>query len=333
MQMTECVLGIDTSNYKTSAALVDLSGRIIADSRELLKVKKGERGLRQSEALFQHVENLPRILDEVYRATEGAEVVKDAFEIRAVCASVKPRPAEGSYMPCFNAGRTAGRVIARALSVPYFETSHQEGHIAAIEGSLGFELPQDFLSLHLSGGTCELLKVHRARTGYDIEIVGGSKDISFGQVIDRVGVALGMEFPSGVFMDEMALKASKLTYKPLLTGVRVSESWFNLSGLETQAQRAVENSGSASGFDSYALILELFDRITACTEKMIEQAKKAYGLKTVLFAGGVSSSRYISEKLMRYSKDMGYEFYFGDQSLSSDNAVGTARIGARLFNL
>ncbi len=326
MQMTECVLGIDTSNYKTSAALVDLSGRIIADSRELLKVKKGERGLRQSEALFQHVENLPHVLDNVYRSLSGSEV-------KAVCVSVKPRPAEGSYMPCFNAGSSAGKILAGALSVPLYETSHQEGHIAAIEGSLGFELPQDFLSLHLSGGTCELLKVHRARTGYDIEIVGGSKDISFGQVIDRVGVALGMEFPSGVFMDEMAVKASKLTYKPLLTGVRVSESCFNLSGLETQAQRAVENSGSAAGFDSSALILELFDRITACTEKMIEQAKKAYGLKTVLFAGGVSSSRYISEKLIRYSKDKGYEFYFGDQSLSSDNAVGTARIGARLFNL
>ena len=272
------------------------------------------------------MENLPHVLDNVYRSLSGSS-------IKAVCVSVKPRPAEGSYMPCFNAGRTAGQIIAGALSVPLYETSHQEGHIAAIEGSLGFELPQDFLSLHLSGGTCELLKVHRARTGYDIEIVGGSKDISFGQVIDRVGVALGMEFPSGVFMDEMAIKASKLTYKPLLTGVRVSESWFNLSGLETQAQRAVENSGSAAGFDSSALILELFDRITACTEKMIEQAKKTYGLKTVLFAGGVSSSRYISEKLMRYSKDMGYEFYFGDQSLSSDNAVGTARIGVRLFNL
>lgn len=326
MQMTECVLGIDTSNYKTSAALVDLSGRIIADSRELLKVKKGERGLRQSEALFQHVENLPHVLDNVYRSLSGSEV-------KAVCVSVKPRPAEGSYMPCFNAGRTAGQILAGALSVPLYQTSHQEGHIAAIEGSLGFELPQDFLSLHLSGGTCELLKVHRARTGYDIEIVGGSKDISFGQVIDRVGVALGMEFPSGVFMDEMAVKATDLAYEPLLTGVKVSESWFNLSGLETQAQRAVENSGSAAGFDSSALMLELFDRITACTEKMIEQAKKAYGLKTVLFAGGVSSSRYISEKLMRYSKDKGYEFYFGDQSLSSDNAVGTARIGARLFNL
>lgn len=318
MQKTAFVLGIDTSNYKTSAALVDCSGNIIADSRKLLIVKKGERGLRQSEALFQHVENLPVVLEKIYES-KG--------EIKAVCVSTKPRPVKDSYMPCFNAGKTVANAIAGALGVPCFETSHQEGHIAAIEGSLNSCIPADFLSLHLSGGTCELLKVHKTESGYDIEIIGGSKDISFGQVIDRIGVALGMDFPSGVFMDEIAVKASDLSYKPLLTAVRVSDSYFNLSGLETQAQKYIGSS------DDTSLIVEVFDKITACIEKMTGQAIESTGLNTVLFAGGVSSSRYISGKLNEFSKEKGYDFLFGDQNLSSDNAVGVARIGARLLSL
>ncbi len=318
MQKTSLVLGIDTSNYKTSAALVDINGRTLADSRKLLNVKTGERGLRQSEALFQHVENLPGILENVYK-TKG--------DIKAVCVSVKPRPVNGSYMPCFNAGRTVANAVAGALGVPCFETSHQEGHIAAIEGSLEEEIPCNFLSLHLSGGTCELLNVHKTNSGYNIEIIGGSKDISFGQVIDRIGVSLGMEFPAGALMDEIAVNATDLTYKPLLSGIKVSDSYFNLSGLETQAQRVLDST------EKDCLVLELFDRISSCIEKMVEQAVVKTDLSTVIFAGGVSSSIYISRKLLSFSKEKGYNFHFGDQSLSSDNAVGVARIGARLLSL
>ena len=346
------VLGIDTSNYKTSAAVVASDGSILADSRKLLNVKKGERGLRQSEALFQHVENLPEVLDAVYAALEGAAANGSKPEIAAVAVSSKPRPVDGSYMPCFNAGLTVAKSVAGALGVPCFETSHQEGHIAAIAGSFSdaigakdAALPKEFLSLHLSGGTCELLSVkdRLSDTGaYDIEIVGGSKDISFGQVIDRVGVTLGMEFPAGAYMDEIAMKEAAvrgphLRYEPCLTGVRVSDAYFNLSGLETQAQkqaqiiaqRLLDTEGMGDHADDSAIILELFDRITTCIEKMTLQGIEKTGLKTVLFAGGVSSSKYISKRLTDFADDRGYSFVFGDQKLSSDNAVGVARIGAK----
>ena len=346
MQDKAYVLGIDTSNYKTSAALVALDGSILADSRKLLNVKKGERGLRQSEALFQHVENLPDVLSSVYEAFDVGGYGRPVPGIAAVAVSTRPRPVDGSYMPCFNAGTTVAKSIAGALNVPCFETSHQEGHIAAIAGGID-ALPENFLSLHLSGGTCELLSVGdkiRESGAYEIEIVGGSKDISFGQVIDRVGVTLGMEFPAGAYMDEIAVKetsvrGSVLRYEPCLTGVRVSDAYFNLSGLETQAQKQAQTiaqrllSAHEAGeqADDSAIILELFDRITTCIEKMTLQGIEKTGLKTVLFAGGVSSSKYISRRLIDFADDRGYSFIFGDQTLSSDNAVGVARIGARLL--
>lgn len=353
MQDKAYVLGIDTSNYKTSAALVSIDGSIRADSRKLLNVKKGERGLRQSEALFQHVENLPGVLENVYAELEKQRAADPAAHIAAVCVSTRPRPVPGSYMPCFNAGRTVAQSIAGALNVPCFETSHQEGHIAAIAGSVASAaasangLPQEFLSLHLSGGTCELLSVSerlQEKGAYDIEIVGGSKDISFGQVIDRVGVTLGMEFPAGEYMDEIAVKEAAVRgrssrYEPCLTGVKVSDAFFNLSGLETQAQlvaekitqRLIDTEDVSEHADNSAIILELFDRIVTCIEKMTVQGIGKTGLKTVLFAGGVSSSRYISKRLIDFADDRGYYFIFGDQKLSSDNAVGVARIGARLL--
>ena len=112
------VLGIDTSNYTTSLALVD-HRKIISDKRKLLTVKEGERGLRQQEALFQHVSDLPVLFSELM------EDIGDR-KIEAVACSVRPRPVDGSYMPVFMAGKSFAEVIASALKIPVYEFSHQE---------------------------------------------------------------------------------------------------------------------------------------------------------------------------------------------------------------
>ena len=311
MKTNECVLGIDTSNYTTSAAAVDSFGNIVSDRRKLLKVKQGERGLRQSDALFQHIANLPEIIENIKSDTAG-------YVIKAVSVSSRPRPVEGSYMPVFNAGLSAGSMIASVLDVPLYRFSHQEGHITAVKTYSRFKDKTELLCCHLSGGTCEILSC----TKDGIEIAGGSLDISFGQLLDRTGVALGLDFPCGKALDEAALNT--LDKADILTPIKVRDCHFNLSGIETQVLRNI--SGMDKNSDYSLLIKNIFDRITICLAQAVNQTAAACGTGNVLFAGGVSSSGYVRREIGRYiDRNISYEF--GAAELSSDNAVGTALLG------
>lgn len=319
------ILGIDTSNYKTSVAVIDKEGRIISDLRRLLPVKTGERGLRQSDALFQHVINLPHLLEEA--------VLKD---IGGVAVSIKPRPQEGSYMPVFRAGECCARSIAAALSVPLFEFSHQEGHIEAVKFYSAFKDKKQLLCYHISGGTCELLKVD----GQNITLIGRSLDISFGQLLDRIGVALGMDFPCGEEMDRLCIRAASASdtepaYTGVLSRIKVKDCNINLSGMETQAMRAIENIGNAKKENADILrrdlIIELFDRISQSLVELTKQAADMTGITDVLFSGGVAESMYIRNKISSAFKNNDIRTEFGMQRLSSDNAVGIALLGGKML--
>lgn len=313
MRNQDFILGIDTSNYKTSLALSDLKGDILFDSRKSLMVKQGERGLRQSHALFQHVDNLPELAEELFRQF-------DRNRIAAVAASDKPRPVEGSYMPVFKAGVNFGKVIAASLGLPFFTFSHQEGHIEAVKHNSCITQDDEFLTYHLSGGTCELLQVK----GNGINIIGGSKDISFGQVIDRVGVALGMAFPAGEEMDKLALNGS--IKEKNLKRIPLDRLFINLSGLETQCHRELEKGASAE-----MIVPELFQKISVCLCELTEKAFQATDCSKILFAGGVSSSDFIKKEINRYFKGKPVSVIFGEPKLSSDNAVGISFLGGKAY--
>ncbi|MBQ3321323.1 MAG: hypothetical protein IJH05_00595 [Firmicutes bacterium] len=329
----KCVLGIDTSNYKTSLAIV--CGRdIAADIRRFLTVKEGERGLRQSEALFQHVQNLPELFAELRESFHGT--------IDAVAYSTRPRPMEGSYMPCFTAGRSQAIALASALDVPAIGFSHQEGHIEAAVASCGRHPQGDYIGCHFSGGTCEVLRVSQndyAPTGasaftelngensfYDIEIIGGTRDISYGQVLDRAGVQLGIPFPCGQALDEIALRASDSTNQ--LTGINVREGYLNLSGFDTQLRNKLSDIAETDRA-SDALIKEAFIRISDSIIKMLVQCTEKTGIRSVYLSGGVASSRYIRDSITEKLQKEGCHVHFAAPELSSDNAVGTALLGSR----
>lgn len=318
-----CILGIDTSNYRTSIGVVDPQGQILLDQRRLLRVKPGERGLRQSEALFQHVENLPELF---------SSLDEEGFSIKGVAVSTRPRPVEGSYMPCFKAGYGFGKAVAHALQVPLFCFSHQEGHLEAIKHFSSLKEEEAYLAWHLSGGTCELLQVEEG----SIRIVGGSKDISFGQVIDRIGVLLGMNFPAGEEMDARALKESdrqkgrQEKKGSFLSPVKLDELYFNLSGIETQCSRLLQSEAwSHREEETDQLIGELFDKIADTITAVSQRAAVQLGFKHVLFSGGVSCSRYISQKIKKIFADQPVKIDFGRQELAGDNGVGIALLGGK----
>ena len=308
------VLGIDTSCYTTSIAAINLQGDLVADKAIMLKVKPEEKGLRQSEAVFQHVNNMGDAFDEF------KEKLKDC-EIKAVCVSSKPRSVVNSYMPVFTAGLNFARVIAGSLNVDLYQTSHQDGHIeAALYKS---DLNKDkFIAIHLSGGTTEVLLVEKIDLGYTVNIIGQTKDISMGQLIDRVGVRLKHNFPCGKYIDEQALSYVSEVEK---LKISVDGCFMNLSGLETQIYRLIDTK------DKDYISKLTMENIGRILEKVLINATKTYSINDVLFVGGVSSSIYLRQNLSHKLKKSGINTFWTDAKCAKDNAIGCASLGLKTY--
>ena len=310
-------LGIDTSNYKTSVAVTAADGKIIFNYQSFLDVKSGERGLRQSEALFQHVQKLPEAIEQAF-STKGV-----SGHIGSVAVSSRPRPVEGSYMPVFTAGVGAARAIAASLGAHLYEFSHQEGHIEAVKHYSAMSGVNRLICFHFSGGTTEALLYDEDEN--IIEIIGGSLDLAYGQVLDRVGVAMGYDFPCGNDIDSLALNADKgTTGKSLLKKIKVKEGFVNLSGIETQCQRII-----SSGGHSYEDIsVSLMDALSCSVLDMTLYLSDKYNIDNFLYAGGVSCSNFLRKYLGR-NLPSGINTAFGSPELSSDNAVGISLLGGK----
>lgn len=300
--MDELFLGIDTSNYTTSAALVQ-NGEVIANIKRPVKVKEGERGIRQSDAVFSHVQNLPEVMEAI-----------GARKLTAVGVSVRPRDVEGSYMPCFLAGQAAATSIAATAGLPLYPFSHQRGHLmAALYGAGCIDLyGGELLAFHVSGGTTELLHVK----GEHIELVGGTLDLNAGQVIDRIGVRLGMKFPCGA-----ALEAISLPFSETDCWSHVRDMQCNLSGLENKAAAMIAAGKTDAEVAAYTL-----KSIARTLDKMTEQALERFGRLPVLYAGGVMSNTLIREVLEKK-----YHGRFAPPALSADNAAGIALLTERAY--
>ena len=307
------VLGIDTSNYTTSVAIVGIDGRLIANLKLPLKVKEGERGLRQSDALFSHTVNLPILME------KAKEILQDKTVV-AVGVSEKPRNVEGSYMPCFLAGVASATGISATCGAPLYRFSHQCGHImAALYSSESFELlDRDFAAFHISGGTTELVRVSNTEGAFKTRLIGGSADLNAGQVVDRIGVYLGMPFPAGPHLEEAALQNTKKIPKKKISANGMT---VNLSGLENMAIKLYQETD-----DKPLVAAFVFDYIGRAISTMVDAYKAEYGEGKIICAGGVMCNRIIKDMLL--SK---YDVAFAEPALSADNAVGCALLTLRAY--
>lgn len=302
-------VGIDTSNYTTSIAAVNDHGTVVGDYRQPLEVKENQRGLRQSEAFFQHVQNLPNLTERLFKDNSGSTVA-------GICVSSRPRPRPDSYMPVFLPGLSLARSLAAALGIPCSETSHQENHIwAGIGGSS--ELEEDtFLALHVSGGTTDLLLVRRRMGELGIQEIGTSSDLNAGQFVDRVGVALGLPFPAGPHLEGLAENAE------VDLGFACSQQGgcMSFSGPESAAQRMV---GRAEPAD---IAFSVFSCIARTLERALAWAAESTECGSVLLAGGVMANQKIAVHLREHLCGR-LTLHFADPAMSVDNAVGAALQG------
>lgn len=298
-------LGIDTSNYTTSAALYDTDTNTVTQQKMLLPVKPGEKGLRQSDAVFHHTVQLPQVMSALCENAVGAV---DAFGV-----SCFPRRAEGSYMPCFLVGQSVATSLSAVQKRPLHTFSHQEGHVVAALYSAK-QLPllkEKFIAFHVSGGTTEALLVAPDREHIlSCECIARSLDLKAGQLIDRVGVMLGLQFPCGVQLEKLSDRAdARYRLKPTMKGVNCC-----LSGLENQCRTQYEKGASAEDVARLCM-----SGVLAALNGMVEALRREYGELPLLFSGGVSSNGM----LRSFFTNM-YGAYFAEPAFSADNAAGIA---------
>ena len=301
------VIGFDTSNYTTSIAYFD--GMQGVNCSQLLPVKQGELGLRQSDAVFHHTKSLPELSGRLFSHVQ-------ADSITAVGVSTRPRAVEGSYMPCFMVGYSHAKLLSDALHVPLFEVSHQQGHVAASLWSAGRLdlMDKPHLAWHLSGGTTELLLVEPDGKNVKCKRIGGTTDISAGQLIDRTGVMLGLPFPAGKHLDLLSKDAKgREVFKVKCPGTE-----FSLSGVQNKVQQF--HNGSDADTAAYALRC-----VAYAVYKATENALKLYPGLEVVFSGGVASNSMLRE----LTKDLNPVFC--EPQYSTDNALGVAVLTHRLL--
>ena len=293
-------IGFDTSNYTTSIATYD--GKTVRQAKQVLTVKQGERGLRQSDAVFQHTVNMPRLCEEL-----ELDVPK------AVGVSTRPRNVDGSYMPCFLVGENVATVLSSVNNVPMYKTSHQVGHIlAALYSAEKLELiNQRFIAFHLSGGTTEALIVEPDDEEIiKATVVAQSTDLKAGQAVDRTGVMLGMTFPCGKELDALSQKSEK-NYKIKPT---MLDGDCSLSGVENKARNMIDKGEPAEDVAKFVLTY-----IAETVSSMLGGVVGKYGDLPVVFSGGVASN-----SLLRKIINERYNAYFAESEFSLDNAAGTA---------
>ena len=302
------VIGIDTSNYTTSIAFFDGAGG--ENCSRLLPVRQGELGLRQSDAVFAHIKSLPELSGRLFSNVHTGD-------IRAVGVSTRPRAVEGSYMPCFMVGYSHAKMLSDAFQVPLVEVSHQQGHVAASLWSAEcmelMDVPH--LAWHLSGGTTEMLLVEPEGKNVKCTRIGGTTDISAGQLIDRTGQLLQLPFPSGKHLDALSKEASmKDVFK-----VKCSDMSFSLSGVQNKVQQFHSTHGNDSETAAYAL---------RCVAKAVylasEQALKAYPGLRIVFSGGVASNSMLRDVIAPLNP------IFSQPQYSTDNAMGVAVLAHRI---
>ena len=303
------ILGIDTSNYTTSTALYNTGNGVIIQSKRLLPVKKGELGLRQSDAVFHHTKQLPMMINNLF---DNIDVIPDAIGV-----SVRPRNVDGSYMPCFLCGEGLAEAVAAVNKIPVYKTSHQVGHIlAALYSSAKLELVNDqFIAFHVSGGTTDCLMVEPDENEViRITEIGTSLDLKAGQAVDRVGLMMGLDFPCGVQLEKLAEKSDrKYNVKPTLKDENCC-----LSGVENKCRKMLDDGEKYEDIALFCLQY-IYSSISGMTECALEK----YGNLPILFAGGVMSNKIIRKQL-----ENKFDCYFAEPAFSCDNAAGTAVFAA-----
>ena len=308
------VLAIETSCDETSASIVSGGRKILSNViSSQIELHRKFGGVVPEIAARKHVEMIIPVVDEAIKQSG-----LDISQIDAVASTYGP-----GLVGALLVGLTGAKAMAMALDVPFIGVNHIEGHIYS--NILAHEdLAPPFLCLTVSGGHTELVIVKDHGV---YEVLGKTKDDAMGEAFDKVGRTLGLPYPAGPVIDELAKRGDPTYVKLPKTKVADNYYDFSFSGIKTATINYI-NTMKQRGeeINSENLLASFQDVVTDEVIRRIELALKDSGLKDIAISGGVSANSQLRHKLDVLSKKLGVRAYYPPINLCTDNAAMIASL-------
>jgi N6-L-threonylcarbamoyladenine synthase/N6-L-threonylcarbamoyladenine synthase/protein kinase Bud32 len=281
--------------------LVDESGRILANEFAIYSPKDG--GIHPREAANYHAENVvPLILN----ALEVASV--DTRDLDLVAFSQGP-----GLGPCLRTVATAARALSVSLDLPIIGVNHCVAHLEIGRMVTGCTDP---VLLYVSGGNTQVIAFSNKR----YRVFGETLDIGIGNLLDKFGREIGLTFPSGPKVEEIAKQGNDLLDLPYsVMGMDVA-----FSGMLTAALH-LKSTGAMDIDLCYALQETAFSMLTEVSERAMAHVEK----DEILLGGGVARNERLQSMVSKMASDRGAEAFFPPGDLCIDNGWAGFRCNRR----
>ncbi len=307
----ELVLGIETSCDDTGVAILK-DGKIVLQDILSSQIKDHAKygGVIPELAARKHLENL---LPMINFAMNSVGIKGNELDLIAVTRGP-------GLMGSLIVGVQTAKALSQVWKVPLIGVNHLEGHIFAplIKGR---DLEPPFLSLIVSGGHTEIVKVNKFG---DYELLGQTRDDSAGEAYDKAAKILGLNYPGGPEIDRLAKLGNPDAFKFPVPLKDSHEVEFSFSGLKTALLWQVKKMESVENYIN-DLCASFQKSLVESLVSKTELAVKKTGIKKVAVSGGVSANSYLRSKLLEKSNLM--KLWFPDVRECTDNAVMIALAG------
>ena len=309
------ILGFESSCDETAAAVVEDGRRVLSDAvASQVEIHALYGGVVPEIASRKHVEAIAALTEKAL-ADAGCR----RSEIGAVAVTYAP-----GLIGAVLVGLSFAKSVALGLGVPLIPVHHIRGHIAA--NYLAFpELEPPFLALAISGGNTLLIDV----AGYtDMRILGGTRDDAAGECFDKAARVLGLPYPGGKPMDELAQQSRGGVYKLPHAQVDGAPLDMSFSGLKTAVVNLAHHAEQVGEeLDRAALARDFAVAVSGALVPRTMEAARLAGRKTIVAAGGVAANSVIRGDLERACREAGCRLYLPPLRLCGDNGAMIAAQG------
>jgi len=302
--MVEICLGIEGTAHSIGIGIIDEHGKILANRFKMYRPPEG--GIHPREAANHHAKNIVPLIQESIE--EAGLSYKDLDLI-----SFSQGPGLG---PCLRTVATTARALSLTLNIPIIGVNHCVAHleIGQITGA------KDPILLYVSGGNTQVIAFVQGR----YRVFGETLDIGIGNMLDKFGRFVGLRFPAGSAIEELALKEPR-EFIELPYSVKGMDMSF--SGVLTASQNLYRRGIPIESL-CYSIQEVTFAMLTEVTERAMAHTEK----DEVLLGGGVACNFRLQEMINTMAKDRGAKFFVPEKLLCIDNGAMIGWLGIIMYN-
>ena len=310
------ILGIESSCDDTSAAVLK-NGKVLSNIIVDQVIHKNYGGVVPELASRAHLSN---IIPVVESAIKKANISLN--QLSAISFTLGP-----GLMGSLIVGTEFSKALGLSLKIPVIEVNHMQAHLLVHFINNGKEKPTfPFLGVNISGGHTQFILVEDY---FKMTILGQSIDDAIGEAFDKCGKKLGLGYPAGPLIDNLAKKGDEKKFKfplPKVEGGNISYSGSKTAFINFLDKNQAKNEQfiNENINDICASIQKnLIDNLMAKVEFLYTNNK----LSSIVFGGGVSANSYLKKRLIRYSKNNNLKIFIPELQFSTDNAAMIAIVG------